>query len=209
MGSDRAAVLAAYDELDAAVDKVLGLSFDALTAQEKLALQDRMEHNLRRLPTVEQRLIAALVVEADPKALGGKNWADVMVTRLRISPTEANRRLKHADLLGPRTAMTGESLEPKLPNVAAAQQRGQIGVEHVQVLSRFFKQLPGYVDAQTQELAEADLARAAVGLGPVELREAADRLAFLLNPDGDEPEEAEHARAPLSDHRKAGRRWVE
>jgi hypothetical protein len=39
MSSDREAITAAYDQLDAAFDKVLGLSFDGLTAPEKLTLQ--------------------------------------------------------------------------------------------------------------------------------------------------------------------------
>jgi hypothetical protein len=43
MGSDRDAVLAAYDELDAALDKVAGLSYEALTHGEVLALQHRRE----------------------------------------------------------------------------------------------------------------------------------------------------------------------
>jgi hypothetical protein len=64
----------------------------------------------------------------------------------------------------------------------------------VRVVERFFDTLPGYIDAQTRELAEADLARAAAGVGPAELRQAADRLAFLLNQDGDLANDAEHAR---------------
>jgi hypothetical protein len=57
MSSDREAVLAAYDDLDTVFDKVLGLSFDALTEPEKLNLESRMERNLRRAPAVEHRLI--------------------------------------------------------------------------------------------------------------------------------------------------------
>jgi hypothetical protein len=80
MSSDREAITAAYDQLDAGFDKVLGLSFDGLTAPEKLTLQGRMERNLRRAPTVEHQLINSLVAEADPKALGGTSWADVLAT---------------------------------------------------------------------------------------------------------------------------------
>jgi hypothetical protein len=35
MSSDREVVLAAYDDLDAVFDRVLGLSFDALSHSEK------------------------------------------------------------------------------------------------------------------------------------------------------------------------------
>ena len=61
--------------------------------------------------------------------------------------------------------MTGEPLAPMLTNTAAAQRRGQIGAEHVQIIRRFFDQLPDFVDHHTREAAEADL--------PVRLRAAA------------------------------------
>jgi hypothetical protein len=90
--------------------------------------------------------------------------------------------------------LTGESLPPLLPNVAAAQARGEIGPEHVRTIEKFFDELPNHIDGQTRDQAEADLARIATGLGPTQFRAAADRLALLLNPDGELPDEAERAR---------------
>ena len=52
-GSDREAVMEVFDDFDAVVDKILGLSFDAMTPAEKLALYSRVERNLR--PTVRSR----------------------------------------------------------------------------------------------------------------------------------------------------------
>jgi hypothetical protein len=182
--SDREAIVAAYDELDAAFDKVLGRSLDALTHSELLALQGRMERNLRRAPTVEHRIIGRLAAEADPKELGAKSLADVLAMRLRISKKAARRRIKHAELLGTRQAFTGETLAPLLTDTAAAQQRGQIGAEHVQIIEQFFHELPDHVDYQTREQAEAQLARIATEFKPEELRQAAGRLAYLLNQDG-------------------------
>jgi hypothetical protein len=51
----------------------------------------------------------------------------VFSNRLRIGRGEARRRLDEADDLGPRIALTGELLQPVLPNVAAAQADGKIG----------------------------------------------------------------------------------
>jgi Domain of unknown function (DUF222) len=193
---DREAVLAAYDELDAAFDKVLAVSHDALTYSEKLALDDRMERNLRRAPAVEHRLLASLA-EVDPEVLGGTSLAEVLATRLRISKAEARVRIRQAELLGPRHALTGEALAPKLPTVAQAQQRGEIGPEHLRVIERFFHELPDAVDYETREAAEAQLAKLASAFGPTELRQAADRLAYLLNQDGS-----------LSDAERARRRCL-
>lgn len=192
--SDREKVLAAFDAIDAGFDTLMSSSAEAFSYSERLALQHRMETNLRRAPVIEHRMIATLIAEADPKALGGTNLADVLVTRLRISKDEAKRRIKDAKLLGPRRALSGEPLEPVLARTAAAQQRGEIGAEHVTVIKKFFNELPATVDAVTRSQAEADLARIACGLGPTELRQAAERLALLLDQDGHPPSDAERAR---------------
>lgn len=169
-------------------------SVDGLTHPELLAQLDRLKGVAWALPAVEHRLLARLAAEADPKALGGTSLADVLCTRLRISKTEAKRRITDAEVFGPRTAMTGEPLAPRLPHVAAAQQRGDIGPEHLRVITKFFDELPAHVDYQSREAAEADLARIATGLGPTQLRKAADRLAALIDPDGHEPSDADRAR---------------
>ena len=112
---------------------------------------------------------------------------------LHISGTEARRRLDEADDLGPRVAMSGELLPPRLAETAAAQARGQIGAEHVRMIRRFFAQLPDSVDHDTREAAETTLAQVAVDHKPEGLRKAADRLLALLHPDGDYSD-AERAR---------------
>jgi len=171
-----------------------GLCFAGLTAAEVLAIQKRLEHGYRAQPAVDHQLIHQLTAQATPAELGANSWPKVLSEALRISTDEAKRRIKQAELLGPRTAMTGEPLPPKLPNVAAAQARGQIGSEHVRTIEKFFNELPSRIDAQTRDQAEADLARIATGLGPTQFRAAADRLALLLNQDGDLPDEADRAR---------------
>ena len=186
-------VVAAYAELESAFDKVLGLSTDALMHPELVVVLGRMERIVRRAPAVAHPIINRLVAEASPQALGGKSLNDVLCTGLRISKSEATRRIADARDLGPRTAMTGETLEPQLPRTAAAQERGDLGAEHVKIIRDFFKHLPSWVDYQTRELAETDLARHGARLKPEELGKAAERLMALLHPDG-EYSDAERAR---------------
>jgi len=114
-------------------------------------------------PAIAQKLIARLAAEASPVELGGKNLAEVLATRLRISSDEARPRIKLAESLGPRTAIPAKRW---LPHAAEAQADGLVGPEHLRVIERFFDQLPNCVDYQTRELAEADLARIGSGLGP-------------------------------------------
>jgi Domain of unknown function (DUF222) len=194
MSSDTAEdVLAAYAELDAALDKVLGLSHDVLTHAESVVVLERMERIVRRAPAVAHPIINRLVAEASPQALGGKSLADVLCIGLRISKSEASRRIADARDLGPRTALTGESLEPVLSRTAAAQQHGDLGAEHVKIIRDFFHHLPTWVDYQTRELAEKDLVRSGAGLKPEELGKVAEQLMAMLHPDGDYSD-AERAR---------------
>jgi hypothetical protein len=135
MSSDSAEdVFAAYSELDAALDKVLGLSTDALSHPELVVMLSRLERIVRRTPAVAHPMINRLAAEASPHALGGKSLADVLCTGLRISKSEATRRLAEARDLGPRTTVTGEVLEPVLARTAVAQERGDLGAEHVKII---------------------------------------------------------------------------
>ena len=89
--SDREEILATYAEWESANAKVAELSLDALTHTELLELQHRREVVARSVPAVDHQIINRLASEADPKALGGTNLADVLSTRLRISKGEAKR----------------------------------------------------------------------------------------------------------------------
>ena len=114
---------------------------------------------------------------------------------LRISEGEAKRRITQAELLGPRTALTGETLPPKLPNVAAAQARGEIGAEHLKIIERLLRR-----SAQPHRLPDPRIGRGRPGThrdwdwGRRNFGQAADRLALLLNQDGDLPDDADRAR---------------
>lgn len=193
-GHDRGDLVAGVDMIAAGLAMVQAASVDELTHTELLAQMDRLKSVAWALPAVDHRILARLAAEASPTELGGTSLANVLCTRLRISKGEASRRIKHAELFGPRQAMSGEPLPPKLPNVAVAQRSGDIGGEHVKVIEQFFDQLPAHVDYQTREKAEADLARVATELGPTQLRKAADRLAQLIDQDGTEPTDADRAR---------------
>jgi hypothetical protein len=191
---DDEAINAALDTLDAAFDTVADMPMDALTHRQVLTVMDRMERLTRRMPIVGHRLIARLAAEASPVELGAKSLRDVLRDRLRISGADARRRIDEAADLGPRVALSGEALPPRLSLTAAAQADGRIGADHVRIIGRFFDRLPQWVDVTTREQAEATLVRIATGLDPDGLRKAADRLALLIDQDGPMPDDTERAR---------------
>ncbi|MCV7183403.1 DUF222 domain-containing protein [Mycolicibacterium murale] len=120
----------------------------------------------RAQPVLDHRVYQRITSQSSPVALGAKNYAAVLSQRLRISTSEARRRLDEAALLGPRTSMTGEPLAPTMPGFARGQAQGLIGAEHIKHVRWFFRELPGFVDVQTRENAEEQLAQHACELGP-------------------------------------------
>ncbi|MDT5302056.1 MAG: hypothetical protein QOG79_5298 [Mycobacterium sp.] len=194
MAPDAASISAAYDALDAAFETVAALSYDAIDIKDTLGRLDRLEHLRRRLPTTEHQLLAHAQTRTTPKDIGAKSWADVLAIRLRISTTEATRRVKEAEDLGPRTALTGQPLPPRLPDTAAAQARGDINAEHVTIIRTCLKDAARFIDATTREEIDQDLARIAAGNSPEALRDAAKLLVYLFNQDGDAPNDEHRAR---------------
>jgi hypothetical protein len=181
--SDREEVRQDFDALRTAVSRIVEHRFDALTTPERLALLGRLEDATRRLAAPGHALINQLAEQADVSELGSK-LPHVLADRLRITRGEAGRRIDEAADLGPRRALTGEHLEPRLTATAAAQRDGTIGPGHVKVIRQFFNQLPGSVDMPTRECAEGQLAELATQFRPDQVAKLADRLADCLNPDG-------------------------
>ncbi|BBY26008.1 hypothetical protein MSEDJ_01040 [Mycolicibacterium sediminis] len=77
---------------------------------------------------------------------------------------------------------------------ATAQRLGLITGEHVTVIRKQFKKVPGWVDGATRDQIEVDWVRHAVGCGPTELENLARRTVFLLDQDGPAPDDTERAR---------------
>ncbi|MBI3213089.1 MAG: DUF222 domain-containing protein, partial [Mycobacterium sp.] len=182
--ADRATVKAALERFEAAAAEFAALSLDALSPVDLLAVADRREALRRAQGAVDHRIVGRLAAECDPRELGAKNMAEVLAARLRISRAEARRRIADAADLGPRTAMTGDVLDPVLPATAAGVADGVIGSEHVAIIRSTMGHLPGFVDAATRETTERQLAQFARGFGPEELGVLAKRTLLLLDSDG-------------------------
>ncbi|WP_067969012.1 HNH endonuclease signature motif containing protein [Mycolicibacter icosiumassiliensis] len=182
--ADRETIMASLDAIEAAYDRLEACSFDGLSAEELVAVLSRREALAWRAPVVDHLILARLVTE-DPGALGACSLVKVLEERLRISSAVARRRLGEAADLGPRTAVTGEPLEPVLPTLAAAQAAGRVGPEHVVIARKALAKIPTAVAAADRERAEADLAILAQEFGPETFARLADHLVAVLNPDGD------------------------
>jgi hypothetical protein len=186
--SSREEIVEVFDALEADMKRALELSFDTLTTSERLAMLESCEMFRRQLPAIEHPLINQIGEQADATELGGK-LPSALADRLRISRAEASRRIGEAADLGERKAITGEPLPPRLEATAAAQRAGNLGAGHVAVIRGFFHRLPIFVDVETRQKAEAQLAQLGGEHRPDELSKLADKLTDCLNPDGDYTDE--------------------
>jgi hypothetical protein len=181
---DGDAFMAVLDDIDAAYDKLATMPIAGMTPFEIRDILTRREKTARRQPALAHPLLNKLVTECPPIELGATTMAKALAHTLKISVSDAKRRLDDAAALGPRTTLTGETLEPALPNVARAQAAGLLGPEHLTTIRSFFKHLPTFVDLATRIGAEAELATRATQFGPEHFRKAADRLMTCLDQDG-------------------------
>ncbi|MEE6180043.1 DUF222 domain-containing protein, partial [Mycobacterium sp. 050134] len=180
----REEIVEVFDALDDDVNRLCGLSFDALTTPERLGALERLERAARRLRAPQHTLINQVGAQASAAELGG-SLRSGLADRLHITRTDAGRRIDDAHDLGQRTALTGEPLAPRLPATAAAHRAGLIGDGHITVIRSFFAHLPAEIDACTRQAADADLADKATGYRPDELAKYAQRIMDWLHPDGD------------------------
>lgn len=197
MCSTREEITEAFASLATALSRVLGLTFDALTTPERLALLEHCETARRQLPSVEHTLINQIGEQSTEEELGGKLGL-TLADRLRITRSEAKRRVAEAADLGQRRALTGEPLPPLLTATAKAQRHGLIGDGHVEVIRAFVHRLPSWVDLKTLEKAERDLAKQATQYRPDQLAKLAARIMDCLNPDGDYTDEDRARRRGLT-----------
>lgn len=173
---------------------VLATACDELSHRELVALLAEVTTVVQSIPALEHRVLARLTGETEPCRLGEKTWPAVLTTALRITSAQAKRRIARAKVLGPRRSFTGEPLAPLWESTAAAVARGELDVEHLEVIERFHKALPTGVDGDTRAAADAHLARIGAGLDPDNLDVAARRLLACIDQDGPAPTEADRAK---------------
>lgn len=192
--SDREAVTAAFDAYDAACERLAELNFTRMSPAELFELQSRREHRTRTTAAADHRILAALQAQSTPKDIGARTWVQILITRLRISEAEAQRRVRDARDLGPRHSMDGQILEPELAACAAALAEGSINSGHVDEIRDAVTAAAKYTAPSNCAQLERDLVAAATGISPRTLREVATYALYNLNQNGDSPDVAAHKR---------------
>jgi hypothetical protein len=176
------AVAEAFDSLDAAVAMASALELGNYAPSVRLHALERLETARRRLTVPSHDLIAGLTKE-DPADVGGPVHK-VIADWLRVSCSEARRRIRDAEQLAAQLTITGETLPPELPATAQVWREGLLDPQHLKVIQTFVRDLPADTPHDTVECAERFLAEQSSKLRPDQLEKVANRCAVLINPDG-------------------------
>lgn len=169
-------------QLGTAADDLATSDFDAIPIAELLATMQQLEAVRRRVRACATA-VAAAVDRRDEQALGGISHR-VIADALRISPAAARRRIRDGAQLAPRTTLTGQPVPPELPATARSWHAGLLDGEHLRVIQRCLRELPGQVAPADVARAENFLAEQAELLRPDQLEKVAGQLTLRLNPDG-------------------------
>jgi hypothetical protein len=172
----------AFAQLDAAVEAVGALDWDSLSTRDRLAALDRLETARRRQFASSHTIVGSL--DRNDHGEIGAILHKVIADVVRVSLTEARRRMRDAAQLSPRTTLSGQPMPAELPATAKAWDAGLLDGEHLRTIQTFIRDLPDHVPPCEVHKAEAFLAEKATELRPDQLRKVADRLAVTLNPDG-------------------------
>ncbi|MEV3901876.1 DUF222 domain-containing protein [Mycobacterium sp. NPDC050551] len=185
---DREQMAAAVEAWDAARANLAALPLDVLSATELLAVYERRQYAHRQDAAVDHTVLAHLRERFEPDAYGKTSLKDVLAQRLHLDTADTKRRLDAAEVLGPRWSFTGEPKAPLWEHTAAALAAGAIDLSHVEVIRKFFRKLPGWVDDAARAEADRDLAKWAKRMCPEDLEKVADHLVEVIDPDGAEPD---------------------
>ena len=183
----------ALGRLAAARQALAAVELAALSRDELLDLMAAVEIDSRQRAAVGYALVAELDARGIAAELGCSATAVVLSERLRIGRREAAGRVRLALEMGPRRALTGESLPTRFPRVAAAVADGAISDRHAALICRTITDLPE-AGLEHADAVEAMLVEQARILNPDELTVLTRTVLACMDPDGVLASEHDHDR---------------
>jgi hypothetical protein len=179
----RERISTALDAIDAAHDLLRDTPSDLVGNTFRVDVAERLETQERTNRGLMYRFFAEI---ADPPDEAGSiaQMRSALWSRLRITPHEITRRCKLAARIRPRRSLTGPTLMPELPELAAAVEAGAVGDDHIRSVCRAIDALPACVSPVDVEAAERTLVRHAASVDAGIVAKLGQRIADYLNPDG-------------------------
>ncbi|MFW0796475.1 DUF222 domain-containing protein [Gordonia sp. CPCC 205515] len=191
-GDSGAEIVGLYRELDDVLDRIAASSTTSAGSDEVLAVAESHERSARRLAYVGLRRVMDCSDRGVVEREGYSRLTDFMVLHLRI--TDPGRRRKLMAALLSMYSLTGDVLDPKFPNLAAAFAEGAIGPEHALTVIKILDKIPAAVEPELRDKAEEVMAGYARDHEPKELIVLGAELLAHLDPDGTLADDKDRAR---------------
>ena len=123
-------------ELDSLVKFVEDGGLESLDNAGLVGFLQGFERARNRLALVDHQNVKDAQRRDLAKELGQSSLVRAFAATLRLSIGEAGRRVRAADALAERMAMSGEPIGPARPHLAATQRDGEVSPEQVDVVER-------------------------------------------------------------------------
>ncbi|MBP2216335.1 HNH endonuclease signature motif containing protein [Arthrobacter sp. CAN_C5] len=120
---------------------------------------------------------------------GCRDNAEYLRNTLRISKSDAKRRIRVSSQVLPTVQLNGQPLAPRLEHLGAAIARSEVSSQAASLISAAMERVRPFASSKDLDEMEATLTRQAVLSDVDVLRVLIQRWESLLNPDGSEPTE--------------------
>ena len=172
------------------VEVVEDAGLEPLNTDQFVGFLQGFEQVRNRMAVVDHRAIRDAESRDLATSLCQGRLSRVLCQALRISVSEANRRIRGAEQLGHRVTPLGEPVPPVRAVLAEAQRAGSVTPEQVDLVLTGLAKVdrPGY-DPADIEAGEEMLTGLARTFGPRDLRVCVERFVEHLDPDGTVPDD--------------------
>jgi len=183
------AVLDAHDRLTAAVAALDHATGPGADDTDLLAAPTLAEGTARALDRTTVGALDTLLRRGTFTERGYRNPTTALTDLLGRDRADARRLVPAAEHVEPRTRLDGTVLPPRLPATAAVLGAGQVGIRHVEIITRVLTSpAAGRLTPDIWAAAEEALAEHATTCTPTELLSWGTALIDALDADGAQPD---------------------
>ncbi len=188
MDAQQDEIRAALDAVDAGYARLRAASSDSVGNAFRVEVAERLESQCRTNRGQMYRIFGEITEPPDgpddPDLPAGTVMSKLLWQRLRITAGEVQRRIRIAARIRPRRTLTGPTLAPELPSLAAAVEDGRVGDDHIAAICGALDVLPSAVPEHKKQVSERILVRHATSQDATFVKQIGRGIADHLNPDG-------------------------
>ncbi|MCJ0904383.1 HNH endonuclease signature motif containing protein [Rhodococcus sp. ARC_M6] len=172
------------DVLLCAAEELVQCPVSVLTEDAVLESLRRLERIVRFLDAIAYQLISECLSRSLHIRHGLRSPHQLLIQTLRISATDASRRVRAAKSVVQRVSPLGESLPAVLAGTGEGVRDGDIGRDHISSIADVMHKVPNAVDFEARQSLEMILAEYARTGTPEGVTAAGVEALAWLNPDG-------------------------